>query len=72
MFTPTRYVPVAMARVTLMPLRSFIDFEALSLDLSSSGPECASLLRDPSIQATRKHPVAYARLWAGSSHPNQP
>ena len=46
-----------------MPLRTFIVFEALSPDLSSSGMECASLLRDPSIRAARKQPVTYARLW---------
>lgn len=63
MFTPIRYVPVATARVTPMPLRTFIVFEALSPDQSSSGMECASSLRDPSIRAARKQSVAYARLW---------
>jgi hypothetical protein len=66
MLTPIKYVPVATARVTQMPLRTFIVFEALSPALSRSGMECASLLRDPSIWAPRKQPVAYARLWPNS------
>lgn len=71
MFTPIRYVPAATARVTPIPLRTFIVFEALSPDLSSSVMECASLLRDPSIRTARKRPVAYARLWPNNDRPRQ-